>query len=56
MFVTWIVILGNNINLPNSHPSILSHCYMFVVKNRVFGLLDRIAPKIPRKSEKIQGS
>jgi len=42
MFVTWIVILGNNINLSNSQPSVLSHCYMFLVKNRVFGLLDRI--------------
>jgi len=23
MFVTWIIILENNINLPNSHPSVL---------------------------------
>jgi len=35
----------DNINLPNSHPSVLGHCYLFLVKNRVFGLLDRIAPK-----------
>jgi len=39
----------DNINLPNSHPSILGHCYLFLVKNRVFGLLDRIAPKLPHK-------
>jgi len=52
MFVTWIVILGNNINLPNSHPSVLGHCYLFLVKNRVFGLLDWIAPKLPQKIRK----
>ncbi|AES89015.1 hypothetical protein MTR_4g068070 [Medicago truncatula] len=42
----------DNINLPNSHPSVLGHCYMFLVKNRVFGLLDRIAPKFPQKIRK----
>jgi len=41
----------DNINLPNSHPSVLGHCYPFLVKNRVFGLLDRIAPPL-----KIQNS
>jgi len=30
----------------------LSHCYMFLVKNRVFGLLDQIAPKLPQKIRK----
>ncbi|AES66658.1 hypothetical protein MTR_2g076930 [Medicago truncatula] len=42
----------DNINLPNSHPSVLGHCYLFLVKNRVFGLLDRIAPKLPQKIRK----
>ncbi|AES81408.1 hypothetical protein MTR_7g092440 [Medicago truncatula] len=41
-----------NINLPNSHPSVLAHCYLVLVKNRVFGLLDRIAPKLPQKIRK----
>jgi len=40
-------ILFQHINLPNSHPSVLCHCYLFLVKNRVFGLLDWIAPKLP---------
>jgi len=52
MFVTWIVILENNINLSNSHPFVLSHCYMFLVKNQVFGLLDQIAPKLPLENQK----
>ncbi|KEH28194.1 hypothetical protein MTR_5g073310 [Medicago truncatula] len=42
----------DNINLPNSHLSVLGHCYMFLVKNWVFGLLDRIAPKLPQKIRK----
>ena len=45
----------DNINLPNSHPSVLGHRYLFLVKNRVFGQLDRIAPKLPQKIKKIQG-
>jgi len=52
MFVTRIIILGNNINLHNSHPSVLSHCYTFLVKNRVFGLLDQIAQELPHKIRK----
>ncbi|KEH42300.1 hypothetical protein MTR_1g067100 [Medicago truncatula] len=39
-------------NLHNSHPSVLGHCYLFLVKNRYFGLLDRIAPKLPQKIRK----
>jgi len=42
----------DNINLPNSHPSVLGHCYLFLVKNRVFGLLDRIAMKLLQKIRK----
>ncbi|KEH22656.1 hypothetical protein MTR_7g056323 [Medicago truncatula] len=42
----------DNINLPNSHPSVLGHCYLFLVENRVFGLLDRIAPKLSQKIRK----
>ena len=42
----------DNINLPNPHPSVLGHCYLFLVKNRVFRLLDRIAPKLPQKKFK----
>ncbi|KEH20075.1 hypothetical protein MTR_8g066972 [Medicago truncatula] len=42
----------DNINLPNSHPSVLGHCYLFLVKNWVFGLLDQIAPKLPHKIRK----
>jgi len=42
----------DNINLPNSHPSVLGHCYLFLVKNRVLGLFDRIAPKLPQKIRK----
>jgi len=42
----------DNINLPNSHPSVLGHCYMFLVKNRVFRQLDRIAPKLSQKIRK----
>jgi len=49
MFVTWIIILGNNTNLPSSHPFVLGHCYLFLVKNRIFGLLDQIAPKLQQK-------
>ena len=52
MFVTWIGILVNNINLLNPHLSVLSYCYMFSVKNWVFRLLDRIAPKLPKKITK----
>jgi len=52
MFVTWIVIFGNYINLPNFHPSVLSYCYLFSVKNRVFELLDWIASKLPQKIRK----
>jgi len=44
----------DNFNLPNSYPSILGHCYLFLVKNRVFGLLNRIAPKLPQKIRKLQ--
>ena len=42
----------DNINLPNSHPSVLGHCYLFLVKNRVLKLLDQIAPKLPQKIRK----
>ncbi|KEH18586.1 hypothetical protein MTR_8g024580 [Medicago truncatula] len=42
----------DNINLPKSHPYVLGHCYLFLVKNRVFGLLDWIAPKLPQKIRK----
>ena len=42
----------DKINLPNSHSSVLGHCYLFLVKNRVFGLLDRIASKLPQKIKK----
>ncbi|KEH22582.1 hypothetical protein MTR_7g055827 [Medicago truncatula] len=42
----------DDINLPNSHPSVLGHCYPFLVKNQVFGLFDRIAPKLPQKIRK----
>jgi len=42
----------DNINLPNSHPSVLGHCYLFLLKNRVSGLLDRTAPKLPQKIRK----
>jgi len=45
----------DNINLPNSHPSVLGHCNLFLGKNWVFEQLDQIAPKLPKKSEKIQG-
>ncbi|KEH41010.1 hypothetical protein MTR_1g040685 [Medicago truncatula] len=45
----------DNINLTNFHPSVLDHCYLFLVKNRIFELLDRIARNFPRKSEKNQG-
>jgi len=46
----------DNINLPNSYPFVLGHCHLFLVKNQVFGLLDRIAPKLPQKiRKKIQG-
>ena len=41
----------DNINFPNFYPFVLGHCYMFLVKNRVFGLLDRIALKLSQKSE-----
>ena len=39
----------DNINLPNSYPFVLGHCYLFLVKNRIFELLDRIAPKLSQK-------
>ncbi|AES67584.1 hypothetical protein MTR_2g096460 [Medicago truncatula] len=42
----------DNINLPNFHPSVLGHCYLFLVKNWIFGQLDRIAPKLPQKIRK----
>ncbi|AET00205.1 hypothetical protein MTR_5g089460 [Medicago truncatula] len=42
----------DNNNLPNSHPSVLGHCYLFLVKNRVFRLLNRIAPKLSQKIRK----
>ena len=42
----------DSINLPNSHPYGLGHYYLFLVKNRVFGLLDRIAPKLLQKIRK----
>ena len=42
----------NNINLRNFHPSVLGHCWLFLVKNQVFGLLDQIAPKLPQKIRK----
>ena len=42
----------DNINFPNSHPSLLGHCYLFLVKNLVFGLFDRIAPKLSQKIRK----
>ncbi|KEH32457.1 hypothetical protein MTR_4g125570 [Medicago truncatula] len=42
----------DNINFPNFHSSGLGHCYLFLVKNRVFGLLDRIASKLPQKIRK----
>jgi len=42
----------DNINLPNSYPFVLGHCYPFLVKNRVFGLLDRIVLKLPQKIRK----
>jgi len=42
----------DNINILNSHPSVLGHCYLFLVKNWVFGQLDRIAPKHPQKIRK----
>ena len=41
--------LMDNINFLNSHHSVLGHCYMFLVKNRVFELLDQISPKLPHK-------
>jgi len=40
------------INLPKSHPFVLGNCYLFLVKNLVFGLLDRIASKLPQKIKK----
>ncbi|AES81368.1 hypothetical protein MTR_7g092000 [Medicago truncatula] len=42
----------DNINLLNSLSSVLGHCYVFLVKNLVFGLLDRIAPKLLQKIRK----
>jgi len=54
MFVTWIVILGTIFIFLTPILLFLGHCYL-LVKNWVFGLLDQIAPKLPRKSEKIQG-
>ena len=42
----------DNISLANSYPFVLGHCYLFLVKNRVFGPLDRIAPKLPQKIKK----
>ena len=42
----------DNINLPNSHPSLLDHCYPFLVKNWVFELHDQIVPKLPQKIKK----
>jgi len=42
----------NNINIHNSHPYVLGHSYLFLVKNRVFELLDRIALKLPQKIRK----
>ncbi|AES71489.1 hypothetical protein MTR_3g077510 [Medicago truncatula] len=42
----------DNINLPKFHPSVLGHCYLFLVKKRVFRLLDRIALKLPQKIRK----
>jgi len=42
----------DNINLPNSYPFVLGHCYLFLVKNRVFGLLVWIALKLPQKIRK----
>ena len=43
----------DNINLPTSYPSVLGHWYLFLVKNWVSELLDRIAPKLPHKIRKI---
>jgi len=45
--------LRDNINLLTSHPSVLGHWYLFLVKNWVSELLDRIAPKLPHKIRKI---
>ena len=42
----------DKINLPNSYPFVLGHCYLFLIKNRVFGLLDRIGLKLPQKIRK----
>jgi len=42
----------NNTNLPNSHPFVLGHYYLFLVKNRVFRLLDGLLRNFSKKSEK----
>ncbi|KEH24199.1 transmembrane protein, putative [Medicago truncatula] len=49
MFVTWIVILGTILIFLTLILPFLDHCYLFLVKNWVFGLLDRIAPKLTQK-------
>jgi len=42
----------DTINLPISYPFVLGHCYLFLVKNRIFGVLDRIALKLLEKTRK----
>ncbi|KEH30654.1 hypothetical protein MTR_4g077767 [Medicago truncatula] len=42
----------NSKHVCNSHPSVLGHCYMFLIKNWIFGLLDRIAQKLAQTIRK----
>jgi len=50
-------LFKDHVNLPNSHPYIFGHCWMFSIKNLIFGLLDHITPNFLRKleEEKKQG-
>ena len=52
MFVTWIVILGTTLIFLTLILLFWVHCYLFLIKIRVFGLLGRIAPKLPQKKFK----
>jgi len=42
----------DHINLPNSHPSVLSHYWLFPLENPIFELHDHIAPKLSHKIKK----
>jgi len=52
MFVTWIVILGTILIFLTLILLYLSHCYMFLVKNRVFELLDRDCSETSPENQK----